>query len=164
MCHLQAIAGLCRELSKMGEPANMGPRGAAADAELSISACVATPSRVVITFEGEPDVAAAQDEANYKVVKALGTSRTYRSGPSEYDPEARVTVLRNPVIDVTLADWLRVTVAGLQPDGSTLTHFARVQSDLPLSHPMNSRDRRAGATQTPCGSDLLGGDWSSRPR
>lgn len=133
----------------MSEPPITGSPAAdavEAAAELSIRACVATPTRVVLAFEGEPDGAAAQEGANYKIVKALGSSRRYRTGVPEYDPASRVTVLRNPVLDVELADWLRVTVVGLRPNGPDMTHFVRVESELPLSEATSALNRPGGDT------------------
>lgn len=131
------------------------PLGAAFAAERAakpfIRDCVATPSRVLIYFDGEPDIEAAQDGASYRIVKLTESDREYGTGPPEYDPDSRVSVLRNPITDLELGDWLQVTVSGLGRTPSVLTYFVRIQSELPLvpavppapeDRPAASRTRR----------------------
>ena len=98
--------------------------------EVSIRRCVATPSRIVLMFDGQPDDAAAWDPESYGVADANDLDRRYDVTAAEYDHVARVAVLPNPVRDIEVGAWLRIEVA--QPPNVTLTHFAPVESELPL--------------------------------
>jgi hypothetical protein len=98
--------------------------------EVSIRRCVATPSRIVLMFDGQPDDAAAWNPESYGIADANDLDRRYDVTAAEYDHTARVAVLSNPVPDIEVGAWLRIEVA--QPPNVTLTHFAPVESELPL--------------------------------
>jgi hypothetical protein len=100
--------------------------------EPSIRACEATPARVILHFDGQPDAAAANDAASYRVVNTAEPNREYETNRPEYDADSQRSILRNPVKDVELGDWLQVAVSGLGGTGREITYFVRVQSELSL--------------------------------
>jgi len=104
------------------------PEGAA----VSIRTCLATPSRVVLFFDADPDTETVLDGDSYRIGNASGGS-SRRSTSIEYDVDSRVAVLSNPIDDVLVGDWLRIVVSQTgAPNDQPIAYYAQVQSELPL--------------------------------
>jgi uncharacterized membrane protein YeaQ/YmgE (transglycosylase-associated protein family) len=111
--------------NSMGAAGGAGT-GSPALGDLSIRHCVATVSRLVVFFEPRPEPIGPI--ASYTVAKAGGAFPAYAVSSSESDRQSGLTVLRNPIPDVAVGDWLQVKVP--RPPGPPLIHFVRVDSEL----------------------------------
>ena len=105
-----------------------GPEGAA----VSIRTCVATPSRVVLFFDGYPEAPAVLDGDSYRIGNASeGSLRPSTS--LEYDIDSRVAVLSNPIKGVVVGEWLRIVVSQtVAPNDPPIVYYVQMQSELPL--------------------------------
>jgi hypothetical protein len=103
-----------------------GPEAAA----VSIKTCVATPSRVVLYFDGSPEAPAVLD--TYRIGNA--SERSSRPSTSlEYDFDSRVAVLSNPINDVLVGEWLRIVVSQkVDSNEPPIAYYVQVESELPL--------------------------------
>jgi hypothetical protein len=117
-----------------------GPEGAA----VSIRTCFATPSRVVLSFDGDPEAPAVLDGDNYRIGKASeGSPRPSTS--LEYDFDSRVAVLSNPIKDVLVGEWLRIVVSPtVAPNDPPIAYYVQVESALPLLRSPLERDAATG--------------------
>lgn len=112
------------------------PEGAA----VSIRTCVATPSRVVLFFDGYPDTDAVLDGDNYRIGNA-SEGRPRPPASLEYDFDSRVAVLSNPINDVLVGEWLRIVLSQtVAPNDSPIVYYAQVESELPLLRSPLNRD------------------------
>jgi hypothetical protein len=73
---------------------------------MGILCCIATPSRVIVEFEGDPG-AAAKEPGSYLVGRPEDVELSTVIS-SEFDSKRRRAVFALPLSNVTPGEWLRV--------------------------------------------------------